>query len=273
MAEQTPPSSPRKTRPVESPLVLVNPRAVPKGSGEKRSDGDIRQTFAEEGARLLKFSAPANASDKAIKEWMIVEKYGFQVTNRGCILPYDYYRRSTKASSKFKGHQRAAQFFYGIRCNDAKVVNEYGWDCTLCISHTCHDGDCVNPLHLIMEEKWRNWKRNYCGLLGVCDCGNALRCLFPYRSLDWRSEHPQLVVSEKVDIEIALAEMPAVFPFVIRSKNYYSVEALKALNRQKRRNAEKKHKKQHDTKTLRKARRAEHFSSSGRGSGRASESG
>jgi len=42
------------------------------------------------------------------------------------------------------------------------------------ISHICHNGQCLNPKHLLIEPALKNLSRNSCR--GECECGNVPPC-------------------------------------------------------------------------------------------------
>jgi hypothetical protein len=45
-------------------------------------------------------------------------------------------------------------------------------------SHLCHNGQCINPRHLNVENVALHRKRPQCAAKGECVCGNEVKCIF-----------------------------------------------------------------------------------------------
>jgi len=213
----------------------------------KRSEVEIREEMLSKGAFLFDFEALTVVDDKDaykcyIDQWKTMERKGFLVTTDGCILPYSYYRKSCKGD-KLKGHQRAAHFFFGRKPDYTKRVNHYGWPCDEQISHLCHRVDCIRPDHLVMEPRWKNLKRNFCGEHGACDCGAAVKCVRTYHNPETFTD--TFAVEQRKDSMLELLKpLNLRFSFKLESKTKYTAEDVKKKNRNKRKKAAKEHKKQ-----------------------------
>jgi len=206
----------------------------------KRNAADIREEMQKEGAVFLEFKTPPQAEKNWIKDWQAVEKYGFIISDFGCIKPYTYYRKTCKSGHKLKGHQRSIRFFRGRIPDKTLRTNQHGWPCDEQISHLCHDPDCCNPQHLVIEARWKNVRRNYCGEDGSCDCGMTPKCLRTYTN-------PETFVGRsKIESDISkikelLANLHGEFPFQVRPHSWYNTENTKVKNRQKRNDRKRKH--------------------------------
>jgi hypothetical protein len=120
----------------------------------------------------------------------------YRITSDGCMIPH-YSWAMRGAGNIDKGYQLVLDAFYGWRPAGGgghvdERLNSFGWSEMLQASHLCHMGPmCCNPTHVIAEPRWRNFKRNYCGSAGVCDCRQGLlppwdsfQCLNRYRFRD-----------------------------------------------------------------------------------------
>ena len=47
------------------------------------------------------------------------------------------------------------------------------------ISHLCHHTDCVNPEHMVLEEHWKNVRRQSCPGPDDCSCDETHKCILP----------------------------------------------------------------------------------------------
>jgi hypothetical protein len=45
------------------------------------------------------------------------------------------------------------------------------------VSHLCHEPNCFNPVHLVLEVHHENMARRECARLGVCACGLQPQCI------------------------------------------------------------------------------------------------
>ena len=105
------------------------------------------------------------------------------------------------------------------------------------ISHLCHWPACMNPDHLVLEPRWKNWKRLYC--FG-CDCSVEPNCIGKF--------HPQSYWEEEKNWPSRLgydkmAELKAVLPTNVKvlPKDHFRKDDLKAENRLKRLKRKQKH--------------------------------
>jgi len=227
----------------------------PKQQNNKRSSADIRSEMRQEGALYLTFERPQLTPDSWWNEWKAMQKYGFFILTTGCIMPYKYFRKTFKTGHKLKGHQRAVHCFLNRTPDQTVRVNQHGWPCGEQISHLCHNPDCVNPEHLVIEPQWKNLRRNYCGENGHCDCGMTPRCVRTYTNPETFANSWTLEADIK-KAKVLLTNLHATYPFKILPSNFYSAEEVKSKNRQKRRNKEKKHDKQRSKKAAKRRKTA-----------------
>jgi hypothetical protein len=174
---------------------------------DKRLSSEMRSAHIAKNAYLIEFKKPTDPRDmfggrdaplglttapvfsgkdrqSAVDKYKTMERKGFRVTrDTGCLIPDDQYS-TVQQGSTFKGHQRSFQYFAGWypKASKEDIRNMFGWPSSLEISHLCHRRCCSRIDHLVVEEKWCNQKRNYCGFNGECDCGNAVKCLRRYQS-------------------------------------------------------------------------------------------
>jgi len=212
----------------------------------KRPAYAIREETMRDGAILLSFTRPVT-STLWWNQWTKMEKYGFFVLSTACMLPYQYFRKTFKAGDKLKGHQRAAHCFFNREADHTKRTNQHGWPCDEQISHLCHNPDCCNPQHLVIEARWKNARRNFCGENGLCDCGMQPTCIRTYTNPETFSA-AWTIVTDTAEVNRLLAPLATQFPFQILSSSFYNVENDKARNRKKRKKAQDHHKKQAEKK-------------------------
>jgi len=225
----------------------------------KRSAPLIRKEMLSKGAHFLRFERPASVPlvKEAIDKWQTMQEKGFLITSdSGCILPYEYYRASEKGRGHpFKGHQRACWFFYGrlpAKKNSPCPRNEFGWPSHEEVSHLCHRGDCVRADHIVMEEFWRNRKRNFCGSSGHCDCGNAVKCVRAAFSNDTLGGSQAChFLTSRAEVEEVLSPLKERFPFVLLARSHYKVEDEKREHR----NLRKKRRLRQDERRAKKRQR------------------
>jgi hypothetical protein len=232
-----------------------------EGGKPKRLSSQMRDDNLQRGAFLVEFKQPTERYDvfqsearksefagvkpamlQGVKLQSVVDQYrnmerkGFRVTKDiGCLIPDDQYS-TYQPGSTLKGHQRSVGFFCGFiptKDDGFGLRNEFGWPCTLQISHKCHRRSCCRIDHIIVEEQWRNLKRNYCGFSGDCDCGSDIPCLRRYYTSDF-AEVPQYCTT-KAEVEEALAGAP---PHIVRPSGYYANRDAKA--KQRKANREKR---------------------------------
>jgi hypothetical protein len=231
--------------------------SLPSQQPIKRSEPEIRKEVLEQGGFLFNFQVPTvpfENNKTFIDQWRTMERKGFFVTVDGCLLPYSYYRKSCKGD-KLKGHQRSASFFFGRTPDRSIKVNQHGWPCDEQVSHLCHRIDCINPVHLVIEERWKNLKRNYCGFSGACDCGSVPKCVKTYHNNETFKESLE-VERNKAKVLGLLASLHERYPFQIESKTKYLVEDEKRVNRNERKKRERKTKKLTSLNTAKRAKKA-----------------
>jgi len=234
---------------------VEDPPKKPK-SKTKRSTADIREEMINQGCLFLDFKTPPNTSSAWVKEWNAIAKYGFFVTAEGCIMPYSYYRKTTKAGDSLSGHIRSAHFFFNRTPDRRQLVNQFGWPMAEEVSHLCHNPDCCNPLHICIEARWKNWKRHYCGEKGSCDCGRDPPCVRTYTNPEVFKQQSTLENDAQKAKEI-LSLLQQRYPFVIRPKTWYTSEDSKSKNRQERKRKQKKHEAEADKKAAKKLKKSE----------------
>jgi len=232
-------------------------------STTKKAEPQIRKEMLAKGALLFHFERAKNPSDPTAykvftDQWATMERKGFLVTQDGCIFPYGYYCKSNTKGDNLKGHQRSAHFFFQRKCNSSTstnnktggMVNQHGWPCDEQISHLCHRTDCIRPDHLVMEERWKNFKRNYCGLNGTCDCGMVPPCVRTYHNGQTFREQLSIVSSSSssssssdkaATVKKLLAPLQAKYSFVLRLDHAYAKEDQKSKNRKLRADRKRKH--------------------------------
>jgi len=226
----------------------------PKKSRKKRSAYEIREETTALGAVFLDFKAPnSSQSVKWQNEWKAIAKYGFFVTSDGCIMPYEYYRKTCKAGDGLHGHVRAAHFFFNRDPDRQQRVNQFGWPEAEEVSHLCHNPDCCNPLHLVIEARWKNWKRHYCGEEGSCDCGRQPPCVRTYTNPQVYKQNYK-IENDVTEVKRILAPLREKYNFSILPKSTYSTEDAKSKNRAGRNKRQKKHEAEAKKKAVKKAK-------------------
>jgi len=204
-----------------------------KNNNTKRSDADIRAEVLAEGGHLFKFTNLNNLPSNKAKPYTTMENKGYFVTTDGCILPYVYFRKSNEQGHKLRGHQRSSRYFHGRSPLKDRPVNEHGWPCSEEVSHLCHRADCIRPDHLVIEEFWKNRKRNFCGANGTCDCGNQVRCVRTYHNPETFKERVVFEKNKKA-VKGLLADLQKQYPFVLLTDDHYYAEDRKRRNRNER---------------------------------------
>jgi hypothetical protein len=220
-----------------------NVRKRSASSNARKSEAEIRQERLAGGALLLSFALPNSASSADSKQWKSIEKYGFQLDRMlGCLIPYELAQSGMGRGRNRVASALAAKLF----CNE--VIDEslkgqktqYGWERMGHYSHLCHFGPCANPFHIVAEEAWCNWKRNYCGAKGSCDCGQDPPCLRPYRPPEF-SPPLELVKYSDVDKAQVVARVLPGLTVRIMSADNYAKQDDKHANRNKRLRKTRKH--------------------------------
>lgn len=280
----------------EPDLTLVNVPAH-RLCKPRRSLGDVRNDFIKQGALLLEFELLPNTTDVAagdvVSAWRHIERFGFLVmADTGCMIPHAQFRPHYGNSKLKLAHICSVAFFRGTRINykaEEGKKNSFGWPVDLQVSHLCHTSGCCNPQHLVVEERWKNVKRNFCGWKvdaetgePVCNCGMEPACIRRYAPSTAQSARPLLKYDEEklgkkirhfvgarkptaaattaaddaADEELSRRDDPtAVHPCSVRvlPADYYVVQDRKASNKLLRRDREKKHNEQTARNKARKA--------------------
>jgi hypothetical protein len=230
----------------------------------RRTEAQCRNEHLVKGAILLQFAIDDDhhhhhSLSKNEHQWRTVEKKGFLVTTTtGCLIPHK--------NHWFENRQRiiasvaSLEFFYGKSVNPKTngTVNKHGWPCDEQVSHLCHRSSCCSPLHLCIEKRWQNQKRNYCGLNGSCDCGMTPPCLSTYHNKEFHDDEEEVEylsystpgLSQKVKRLLGCCCSSGIMVKIL-PKNHYHKEDTKRANRLKRRKGGIRTKKQ----TQRKRRR------------------
>ena len=243
----------------------------------RRTSAELRSTHLENGAFLVEFRTPdepvnlfrrlppvgigptsllsGSAWQSAAAAYRTMERKGFCVTtDLGCLIPDPQYSTYSQGATR-KGHQRTFAFFARWNPQQMDIRNEFGWPCSVQISHLCHRRSCARVDHLVAEERWRNSKRTYCGINGVCDCGNEIKCLRRYQASD-QCDTPSLCKSAD-EVKEALRDAPA---FVIHGKDRFLNRDRKAkqrlMNKRKRKRKQSLHAYRTKRKQSRLARRS-----------------
>lgn len=206
---------------------------------QKRSEFEIRAETLSEGAHLFSFHCSEQLGKEFIDQWQAMERKGFFVTTDGCILPYSYYRKSNLKGDILKGHQRAAHLFFGRKPDYTVRTNQHGWPCDEQISHLCHRVDCIRPDHIVIEPRWKNLKRNFCGEKGQCNCGMLPKCLRTYHNSTTFMENLTFETSADA-VQLLLAPLKTLHSFKLLTKTHFKKEDEKKSNRTKRIAAKKK---------------------------------
>lgn len=207
----------------------------------KRSEADIRGEMLEKGALLLEFNVERNGlNTQQSTRWRNVEKKGFLVTEKGCLIPalcHWFQNRSKKV-----GYDCALSFFKGqVRQTETVgTTNKHGWDCEDNISHLCHRNECCAYTHIELVPRWKNLKRNYCGLEGICDCGMDPPCVDTYHPPSFVREPDRLLTYETPDLSKKIKAMfdspndNVKVKVKILPKNHYDMQDQKRINRNAR---------------------------------------
>jgi len=255
----------------DPPCTPPKPKKIPKA---KRASGSLRKANLRRGAFLIEFQTPPAAVDVVQRELAVgvekgpmltgkdlqsardqyrtMERKGFRVTKDiGCLIPDEQYCTYQQGHT-VKGHQRTITFFahWCPKQGSSAIRNEHGWPCNLQVSHLCHRRSCCRLDHLIVEEQWRNVKRNFCGSTGSCDCGNPIKCLRRYTSQD-TAELPDFCLTEEEVSEV----MVGAPTFVIHPPSRYENRDDKSKQRKLAKDKRKRNQELHEHKTARKQSR------------------
>jgi len=222
---------------------------------EHLQDGAFPVRFAEPDAPLDMFGREITPElrpprllqgkelQSAVDKYRTMERKGFLVTtDTGCLIPHEQYSTYQQGAT-VKGHQRSFAFFahwVPTSAGSETVRNEFGWPATIQISHLCHRRGCCRIDHLIAEEQWRNQKRNYCGLNGVCDCGNDIKCLRRYQDENQVEEREFCTTIDQVIESLEGApEYKVDLPVTLKERS--DASAKRAASKAKRKRVQEKH--------------------------------
>ena len=199
---------------------------------KRRTSGDLRREhLGKRGAWFIDFDKPPDLKTSCFRDGVPMEQLPARVTrgskndkkywnelqtvlrkgvlvtrDTGCLIPHPQFHTSG-GGAKNKGYQRMARVMFGIAPSGLERTKDHrDWDITPQLSHTCHRHLCMNPAHLYIEEAWRNWKRNYCGDSGECDCGQLPKCLLEYRPNCVVEDLPLCESMEQVSFQVPTPE-------------------------------------------------------------------
>lgn len=214
----------------------------PKESKPRRSEADVRNEHIDEGAILIEFEPHPNASKQVITWWRGMEKYGFKVSDDGCLIPHKQYwgSKGGKEEKKTRPSCRSlsSQFFNDKVADRDRSPNNEGWPCTETYSHLCHVWNCASGEHIHVEEQWKNVKRNYCGLQDKCNCSNKTKCIRMYHNSFWDWKFNYLDY-DTPKLKYKIQKLMPDYKFKILPKNHYINEDLKRSNRTLRKKKDK----------------------------------
>jgi hypothetical protein len=227
---------------------------VPK---TKKSEAEIRNARLAKGALLLQFNVERDGlGQKSIDRWRSVEKKGFFVTTKGCLIPAECHLFSNR--SKKVGYDCALEFFRGQIRNPetAGNVNVHGWDCEETVSHLCHRNSCCAHSHLELVERWKNLKRDYCGYNGLCDCGSVPMCLDTYHPASFVRDDEFLTyktpgLAKKIKEFFEITDNDIKVKVKILQIDHYTKDDKKKENKNKRISGSKKTVKETKKKAIR----------------------
>lgn len=208
----------------------------------------MRQEMLTAGAHLLAYTPHREATAAQQHAWSTVQDKGLIVLESGCIIPHPYYRKKgIEGPARVRGPVAAVEALVapGIdRRQDDTLRNEDGWPLQMEISHLCHNPACCAPGHLHVEERWKNWRRNYCGSSGQCDCRMQPACLARYRPSWWWQRHEGEWLRAVRDVAQAKATAQLskgmCSSLVIRPRDTFASEDNKAVHRRVRRHRGRK---------------------------------
>jgi len=204
----------------------------------RRSEGELRTEMKNLGGVFLKFRPHQSASEDVKDIWETIERKGFLVTaDTLCILPHPYYRAKNEGGpARYVAHRIILPFFTGHSTHNEDMSvenkNEFGWPMNLHYSHICHRSGCCNPFHIVVEEMWKNHRRNYCGHSGTCDCGMTPKCIRRYYPSGF--DKTVIYISDLDVLTERLKELKYLGISVL-PQDYYDEVDLKSANRNKRR--------------------------------------
>ena len=248
----------------------------------RRSVGNMRVQMKEElNGFFLEFKLDRQCTDKAKHEWSMIQEKGFQVYSSGCIVPHPYYiAHGSKGPARVRGPKAAvcalkppvegftppgktkrkrkklkktkveieAEAEAEAEAEKKKVENprnEDGWPTTLEVSHLCHWKSCIRPDHLVVEPRWKNWRRLYCS---GCDCPVSFqnRCLRKFHPSAWwedprnASRLPQQQLTNIEDVRQILATTAGAV-WLSKCQDAMRQEDVKKRNKRKRKRKGKQH--------------------------------
>lgn len=232
----------QESKELSKDIISPKPKKPPVKRSKRRSPGEMRSANLSGGAVLLEFPTHKEAGKKAIHEWRTVESKGFFVFETGCILPDPYYRKKgVEGPARVRAHTSVYKAIVDpeFENKNTNERDERGWPITPELSHLCHWNACCNPLHIVSEPRWKNWKRLYCGSTGQCDCGMLPKCTQVFHPTVWWDDEknwPNQVFKDLNRVK-SLASSKGQVDVKILPSDTYRVEDVKASNRKARRQA------------------------------------
>jgi len=233
----------------------------------RRTVFQMREEIRLSGGHMVHYGVHPQASAAQRHAWDTVESKGFLVLKGGCVQPHKYYRnKGLIGPARIRGPAAAVEALVSPLI-DRKIDpgrDSRGWPCRLEISHLCHNPHCCAPGHLVIEQRWKNWRRNYCSVITkestddddrCCSCGNIPSCISTYHPTCWWDEQESLGLIEPVhDMREALASIRSSAgdrSVEIRPWSGYMRSDAKLRNKAKRRHAGALSKKQSQRKQAR----------------------
>lgn len=214
-----------------------------KRSG-RRSIADMRQDVLDADGVFLNWidyieQNAKNQTKQAIHEFNLIVEKGVFVYETGCILPHPYYsKKGDEGPARVKGYKASFNLFHqNFQSDQNGQTNDDGWPTNKEVSHLCHWNACMNPEHLVLEERWKNWKRLYCK---GCDCNVFPKCIAKFHPSAWWKQtenHPKKFgYSQIVKLKEVLSDQIKLLP----KSNFRKADA-KARNKQSRQKRGSKH--------------------------------
>jgi len=217
----------------------MQPQQRSSASDSRRTEADLRNEHLEEGAILIQFILEPDLSQSRNKQqkqqWRKVEKKGFRVTVDGCLIPHSSHWFEKRA--KICASSLTAHYFNGASTDSSSrgSVNEDGWPTEEEYSHRCHLSRCCSPVHVNVEPRWVNRRRNYCrGPIegeDKCDCAMEPHCVRRYHPKGWfdATDCPrplEFLTYDTPQLKERLQELLPGMEFRIRPGTFYRVQVM-----------------------------------------------
>jgi hypothetical protein len=151
---------------VPTPAPRRPPGAAIRAVLEAGGEGHLRtkvEALLDEGTRVL------SIHDGIVLECIIVTKRALNADG--------YCQVNIQSANKAKGTKQETAYLHHLVNWYSKGEIVDSWSKS--ISHLCHHPDCIKPDHLVMEETWKNIRRQTCKAQHLCECDELARCLRP----------------------------------------------------------------------------------------------